>query len=142
MPLKQEINVSSNWFELKIQGKPVGYFTEVSGLSAEVETMTYAEGGRNDYTHVLPTRMKYPNLVLKRGMTSTTALEDWFKQTKTDPSRIVVTLTMYDEAKNTLRTWSFANAFPVKWAGPSFNAGQAQAATETIEIVHEGIQVL
>jgi phage tail-like protein len=104
--------------------------------------MTYAEGGRNDYTHVLPTRMKYPNLVLKRGMTSTTALEDWFKQTKTDPSRIVVTLTMYDEAKTTLRTWSFANAFPVKWAGPSFNAGQAQAATETIEIVHEGIQVL
>ena len=32
--------------------------------------MTYNEGGRNDYVHKLPTRMKHPNLVLKRGVTT------------------------------------------------------------------------
>jgi phage tail-like protein len=31
-----------------------------------------------------------------------------------------------------------ARAFPIKWQGPSFNAGSSTIATEALEIVHEG----
>jgi phage tail-like protein len=118
----------------------VGYFTEVSGLSAEVEVMTYNEGGNNEFVHHLPSRVKYPNLVLKRGITNEDALLKWFSKSHTEPKRHDVSVTMLTPDNQPLRTWAFANAFPVKWTGPSFNAGQSQGAVETLEIVHDGLK--
>jgi phage tail-like protein len=127
-------------FEVKLPTSvKIGYFTEVSGLSAEVEFQTYNEGGNNEFVHHLPTRVKYPNLVLKRGITDEDALLRWFKKTHVGAERHQVTVTMLSADAKPVRTWSFANAFPVKWTGPSFNAGQSQAATETLEIVHDGL---
>ncbi|MBC7974385.1 MAG: phage tail protein, partial [Myxococcales bacterium] len=42
-------------------------FQRVSGLSATIETTTVGEGGQNLYTHRLPRRVGYNNLVLERG---------------------------------------------------------------------------
>src|SRR4051812_32693863 len=142
MPVKQEMNTPAIWFELKLTpvDKPVGYYMEVSGLSAEIEVMTYNEGGRNDSVVKLPTRMKHPNLVLKRGVTKVKDLEAWVQDSFMGPSLKEITLTMYNEQLEQIRVWSFKNAYPVKWTGPSFNAGQATVATEAIEIVHDGIQ--
>lgn len=118
----------------------VGSFSEVSGLSAEVEFMTYNEGGNNEFVHHLPTRVKYPNLVLKRGVTNEDALLAWFKEAHGDKKRYDITVTMLDRTNKPLRTWAFEKAFPVKWTGPSFNATQSQVAMETLEIVHEGLK--
>jgi phage tail-like protein len=142
MPLKEELFNPAIWFKLEIQGKSVGYFTEASGLNAEVETMTYNEGGRNEFIHKLPSRMKHPNLVLKRGMTTVKDLQGWFDESYNGPSRTTVTITMLNEKAETVHTWTFANAYPVKWTGPQFNAQQNTLATEAIEIVHEGIKVV
>jgi phage tail-like protein len=143
MPTKQEDFVASIWYELSLTGsnQSIGYFTEVSGLSAEVEAMTYTEGGQNEFVHHLPTRVKHPNLVLKRGMTATDGLERWFRRSHTEAERVDIMLRMMDQDGTTLRTWSFASAFPIKWTGPTFSSTQSQAATETIEVVHEGLRV-
>ena len=143
MNVKEEQTVPAIFFELKLNvlGRSIGYFTEVSGLSGEMETLSYNEGGRNDRVHRLPTRMKHPNLVLKRGVTSLTELEKWFDAVSGNPEPTTVTLTMYDEGLNRIRGWSFAAAYPVKWTGPTFNVGQNAFATEAIEIAHEGIEV-
>ncbi len=143
MPLKQQQFTPAIWFELKLTPSqtPLGYFTEVSGLSAEIETMTYSEGGRNDSVHTLPTRMKHPNLVLKRGVTAVKDLQEWLADSYMGPARKEITLTMYNEQLETIRRWSFKNAYPVKWTGPTFNVSQNQFATEAIEIAHEGIKV-
>jgi phage tail-like protein len=142
MPAKQEIFNPAIWFKLDIQGKPVGYFTEVSGLTAEIETHPYKEGGRNEFEHKLPSRMKFPNLVLKRGMTTVKDLQTWFADSYMGPSRTTVQLTMLNEHGDRLRTWSFDNAYPVKWTGPQFNSSQNTVATEAIEITHDGIKVV
>ena len=55
--------------------------------------------------------------------------------------RIAVTISLVGPDGQPVRTWSFADAFPVKWAGPSLNAGSNQVATETLEIVHAGLQM-
>jgi phage tail-like protein len=143
MPVKEQMFTPAIWFELKLTPKqaPIGYFMEVSGLSAEIETMTYNEGGRNDAVHKLPTRMKHPNLVLKRGVTAVKDLQEWALESFMGPDRKEITLTMYNEQLEKIRVWSFKNAYPVKWTGPSFNASQNTAATEVIEIAHDGIQV-
>ena len=141
--IKQEQFTPAIWFELKLSpvSKPVGYYTEVSGLSAEIEVMTYNEGGRNDSVHKLPTRMKHPNLVLKRGVTTVKDLEAWLEDSFMGPTRKEITLTMYNQRLEKIRTWSFKNAYPVKWTGPSFNSGQNALATEALEIVHDGIKL-
>jgi len=144
MPTKEQLFVPALWFELTLTPKqrPIAFFTEVSGLSAEIETMTYNEGGRNDSVHKLPTRMKHPNLVLKRGVTDVKDLQQWLQESFMGPDRKEVTLTMYNEQLEQVRRWSFKNAYPVKWTGPQFNAAQNTVATESLEIVHDGIQVV
>ena len=143
MPAKEQMFTPAIWFELKLTPKstPLGYFTEVSGLSSELEVMTYNEGGKNDGVHKLPTRMKHPNLVLKRGVTTVKDLQEWAQDSFAGPQRKEITLTMYNEQLEKIRIWSFKNAYPVKWTGPTFNAGQNAMATEVIEIAHDGIQV-
>ena len=142
MPYKEEQSAPAIWFELDIQGKAVGYFTEISGLSAEVETLAYSEGGNIEFQHKLPTRVKYPNLVLKRGMTTKADLQKWFQKSHVQAERTGIRLTMLDQTGTRMRTWSFVNAFPVKWTGPNFNVGQNSLAVEAIEISHEGIEAI
>jgi phage tail-like protein len=80
--------------------------------------------------------------VLKRGITNEDALLQWFKKTHVGADRQQVSVTLLTAEGKPVRTWSFANAFPVKWTGPSFNAGQSQVATETLEIVHDGLMAV
>jgi len=143
MPTKEQQFIPAIWFELKLTPKsaPIGYFTEVSGLASELETLTYNEGGNNEFVHKLPTRMKHPNLVLKRGVTAIKDLEQWAKESVAGPDRKEIVLTMYNQNLDKIRAWSFKNAFPVKWTGPNFNAAQNAVATEAIEITHDGCQV-
>ena len=84
--------------------------------------------------------LKYPNLVLKRGVTYEDALLKWFLDQETDrDERGNVTLNLLGDDGQQVRTWSFAGAFPVKWSGPSFNAKSTNVATETLEIAHQGL---
>jgi phage tail-like protein len=80
--------------------------------------------------------------VLKRGMTTKSDLQRWFQKSHTQAERTTISLTMLDQAGETIRTWSFVNAFPIKWVGPNFNAGQGALAVEQIEIAHEGLQAV
>jgi phage tail-like protein len=120
-------------------GATIGYFTEVSGLSMEYEVEEYKEGGVNDFVHKLRGRMKFTNLVLKRGITSNEEYVKWFVACREKIERRELTVTMFDQTLNPVRTWSFAGAFPVKWSGPDFKASPDGAAIETVEIAHQGL---
>jgi phage tail-like protein len=121
----------------------LGRFRECTGLAAEIECKDYNEGGVNDFVHKLPTRMKYPNLVLKRGVTYEDALLKWLWSVQRELVRGPVTIQLKGPDLNTsgIRTWVFSNAFPIKWTGPNLNAGSNQVATETLEIVHTGLNL-
>lgn len=121
-------------------GVTVGYFTEVSGLAMEYEVEEYKEGGVNDFVHKLRGRAKFPNLVLKRGITSSEEFTKWFVACREQIERRELTLTMYDHMLTPVRVWGFVGAFPVKWTGPDFKANPDGAAIETIEIAHQGLK--
>ena len=104
--------------------------------------MDWAEGGNNDFVHKLPGRLKYPNIVLKAGVTAVAQLTDWLNETATqnggersrrrDPPE--------EPHRRPVRTWIFAQAFPVKWTGPNLNVNSNNYAVETLELYHEGLQ--
>jgi phage tail-like protein len=129
-------------FKVEIPGlAPIGYFSECSGLSLEYEIEEYKEGGQNRFSHKLRGRLKYPNLVLKRGVTHEVALLEWFFKAQNRGDRPSVTVTLVGPDGADVRKWAFERAFPVKWTGPTLNAGSNNVATETLEIAHNGFVV-
>jgi phage tail-like protein len=120
----------------------IGRFRECTGIAVEVETKDYPEGGLNDYVHKLPTRVKYPNVVLKRGVTHESALLDWLNATHADyPGNWQqVTIQLLGPGAAPVRAWQFMDAYPVKWTGPNLNASSNQIAVETLEMVHKGFK--
>ena len=81
-------------FLVVLPNADLGRFRECTGLAAEIEVKDYNEGGVNDRVHKLPTRMKYPNLVLKRGVTYEDALLKWLWQTQRKAERVNVTVSL------------------------------------------------
>jgi len=129
-------------FRVKLGALTIGHFRECTGIAVEVETKDYPEGGNNDWVHKLPTRVKYPNVVLKRGVTHEAALLDWFEKTRTNyPGNFQeLTVELMGPGSVTVRAWQFMDAYPVKWTGPNLNASSNQIATETLEMVHKGFK--
>lgn len=131
--------VSEAMFEVVIDEVPIGHFMECSGLQWELEVMEYPEGGENRYVHKLRGRAKFPNLVLKRGITHQDGLLAWLircqERTVRSDGRVVL-----HGPGATVRAWAFTGAFPVKWEGPTLNAGSNNVATETLEIAHHGLR--
>ena len=115
-------------------------FQDVSGIESSIETENYIEGGENRYVHKLPKGVSHPNLVLKRGIAPMTSpLVVWCRSVfeasfavPVVPMPILVML--MNHSKFPIRTWSFANAYPVKWSIDSFNSTKNEVAIETIEL--------
>jgi len=130
-------------FKVKLGELPIGRFQECTGLGAELEVKEYAEGGMNDFVHKLPTRVKWPNIVLKRGVTHENALLKWFWDTRVSGQKsnmLQITLTLRAPGSKDVRVWALDSAIPVKWTGPNFNAGSNSIATEQLEISHKGLE--
>ncbi|PTL58291.1 phage tail protein [Paraconexibacter algicola] len=127
-------------FVLEVVGRTLGNFASVQGLEATVQVFEYREGGNNDLVHRLPGAVSYPNLVLSGGM-MTPALSSWFRETRLGATRQEVTLTLSADGQ-VVRRWSFADAFPVRWVGPTFDAGSGRVGAEVVEIAHGGLTEL
>ena len=133
-------------FVFSVEGLTIGAFTEVSGLSVSIDVEELAEGGQNQYTHKLPGRMKWPNLVLKRGITETDNLFQWFATSSGDGfagagnkiERRAGRVELRDAAGRTVRKWEFTGAYPVKWSGPKLAASARDLAVEELEVCHSG----
>ena len=115
-------------------------FQEVSGISSKMETEPFEEGGENRYVHALPKGVSHPNLVLKRGIARITSpLVVWCRAVlETGFAVPVVPMPMLvmlvGASKLPIRTWSFANAYPVNWEVDTFNSTKNEVAIETIEL--------
>ncbi len=129
-------------FKVDLPGITIGRFRECSGIEVEVEVLDYMEGGSNDFVHKLPTRVKYPNVVLKRGVTHEEALAKWFFDSRFTPQRRDMTITLLGPGTQVVRSWTFMNAYPVKWTGPNLSASSNQIAVESLEVVHNGLRLV
>jgi phage tail-like protein len=119
-----------------------GGFSECSGLDATLQVEEYMEGGENRYVHKFPTRMTYGNITLKRGITFAEDLWNWHAAyvNGTGKRRDGV-ISLLDEMQLPLKTWKFKRGLPLKWTGPTLNASQSAVAIESLEIMHEGLEL-
>jgi phage tail-like protein len=90
--------------------------------------------------------MRYPNLKLSWGLVSDEDLLKWFiaTHTKAQTQEITLTLTVAKgDTSRDLRKFTFADAYPVHWSGPTLLANAADPETwgETLEIAHSGLKL-
>ena len=118
-------------------------FQTVSGLSVEYDIEEYKEGGENRFTHKLPGRTKYSDLVLKRGMLTGSETIKWFleafRERVFEPKTVSVIL--MNEKSEPLRTWNVAHAVPKKWAVSDLNANENSLVVETLELTYRYFSV-
>ena len=132
-------------FHFKVEFNGVGKgdsdtrFQEVSGLNAQIGTEEVPVGGENRFTYRLPSRAKFGNLVLKRGMLSDSGLIDWFKHAieDFDFSPVDVQVSLLNENHETTASWIFLQAYPVKWVISDLKALENALAVETIELAYQ-----
>lgn len=135
-------------FLVEVDGVEIGRFMEVTGLEVEVAVESVEEGGENGYSHKLPGRMSWPNLVLKRGITQNDSLLEWLNKSSGEGftgqgnklTRSSAAITLMGPGGKRIRAWNFDGAFPIKWRGPSFASGSSDMAVEELEIAHHGFR--
>lgn len=111
-------------------------FQSVSGLSAEVTTETYKEGGENRFEHILPVRSSYSNLTLKRGLVKDSDLIKWFTDTfdTMQVQPVTLDILLLNEEGEPLVSWNVVHAWPKKWSVSDFDAEKSSIAIETLEL--------
>ena len=130
-------------FLVEIDGVTVAGFSEVSGLTAETEVIEYRTGSMLGGARKLPGLTKYANITLKRGMTQNLELWNWYKNVvegKTD--RRSGSIVLLNEAHQEVLRWNVVDAWPRKWDGPALNARHNEIAIETLELAHEGLELV
>lgn len=135
----------SAWFGVEFQGQVVGAFKECSGLGSENEVVEYKASGQKGEFVVkkVPGRMKWNNIILRRGITDAMDMWKWRKlveQGNVDAARKNGSIVMYDTTAKEIARWNFVNAWPSKLTGPTANAGANEVGIEELEITHEGYE--
>lgn len=117
----------------------LGTWSKCEGLTVEYEIQEYMEGGQNDYVHRLPGRCKYQNVKLTRPIDkSSEDVASWVAGQRQKVERSNAEISVLDAAGEVVAQWNLSEVCPVKWTGPSLDAGGNQIATETLELTHNG----
>lgn len=130
------------YFQVTVKDLGMAYFKEVSGLFQTLETETIQEESVNRFTHKVPGRTFYSELVLKRGlMVSSSPLANWCMDAlggdlhkSIEPKQL--TLTLLDEEHNPVMAWNFVNAYPIKWEISSPDAMKNEILIESITFAY------
>ena len=115
-------------------------FSEVSGLSSELQTEDVVCAGENRYVYHLPKPAKTKNLVLKRAYsTRSSDLVTWAENAiynfKFRLCDIIVEL--MDEKHETVKSWYFCDAYPVKLNYTNLKADANEILIETLELAYK-----
>jgi len=127
-----------------------GGFQECSGLELEQDVQEYLEGGRNDAIIRRIGRVKYPNIVLKRGMFFVKdhlnrELWIWLQNIVAGirpAARYDGAVNVYRVGVKTMARWEFNRGLPVRIKGPELNAKTGEVAIEELHIAHEGLRLV
>lgn len=139
-----------DWFQsflfvVAVDNVKYGAFSEIVLPSLTVKTEDVREGGQNTFLHKLPVNVDVGTFTLKRGITRDLYFLRWYMQIMRGDIRNatrIVTVVTHDALNVPIATYTFADAYPIKWRGPSLKASESAIAVEEIEFVHHGFEVM
>jgi phage tail-like protein len=130
-------------FRVEIDGIQTVSFSEVAIGATTTEVIGYREGTEPTHVRKLPGITKYGNVTLKRGVTTSMDLYNWYKQIEQGQisgNRKKVVIVVADDTGADKVRFVISEAWPVKYAGTELNANGNEVFIETLELVNEGIE--
>jgi phage tail-like protein len=131
-------------FHFKVEFHGIGSdsdtrFQEVVGLQAEIGVEELAVGGENRFSYRLPTRSKYGNLVLRRGLLRDSGLRSWLSDAIENFifRPVDVNIHLLNEKHEVTVSWTVMQAYPVKWMVSDLKAQENSLVVETIELAYQ-----
>jgi phage tail-like protein len=130
-------------FLVEIDGIASSEFKSVSGLAAEAEVIEYREGSDPiSSSRKLPGRVRYPNVRLSRGLTTSRDLWDWWETVVNGTvERRNVAITLLDDSRTPVLRWLLRDAWVAKFEAPELDASANEVAIETLELAHERLEL-
>jgi phage tail-like protein len=116
-----------------------GEFSEVDGLEISIETKTIREGGGNGRQIHLIGPVSYGQLTLRRGMTDSLDLWNWFERMQTERGLRAdgeIAMLSADRSTTTVR-YIFGGCFPISIKGAALAGADGGVAVEELQIAYE-----
>lgn len=114
-------------------------FQEVSGLTVSTEFEPWPEGGENRFSHQLPKKLQFGELVLKRGKFLGSGILCWARKAmegfEYKPTNLMISL--LNEEHLPLYNWYVVNAVPKRLEISGFNAMNNEIAVETLALSYQ-----
>ena len=142
--VSDELNyVTANRFYVEIDSGIKASFQECSGLGMNIDKEVYFEGGVNDQQRVFLKQAKFDDVTLKRGITDDLSFWGWMQGVldKTVKQRLNVNILLFNQAGETMQTWTLIGAIPVGWKAPSLQADSNTVAIEELTLAYEGLNI-
>ena len=141
-------------FSVSVSGLVVGLFTACEGLEVKRQIEELREGGVNDHVHMLPGRVSLGRVRLKRGITVSRVLWDWFNDGlySMKVRRLNMSIVQGAPGMNAIpgvstgigivKAWNLDDAYPESWSLSSLDANNTtQVAVESLELVCSSISL-
>lgn len=143
MPIARDDPYGKYNFLVEIDGVTHAGFSEVEGLAGETGVIEYREGGdRASSARLLPGISRYPRVALRRGFAGDPSLFEWWKRIRDGAlDRRDVSIVLLDERREVAARWLLRRAWPARYEGPALDAKANEVAIETLELVHEGLEL-
>jgi phage tail-like protein len=130
-------------FTVTVEGGEPAAFATVILPTIEIDVVEYRDGtDRTNQPRQVVGLTKYTNLVLKRGVASSTNLWEWFDQVRQGTlDRRTIVVTLLNEERNPVVVWKLRRCLPIKYVGPTLSAGESDVAIEEIELAVENLEI-
>jgi phage tail-like protein len=123
--------------------EPLGGFSDVSGLSTNIQVAEYRNGNEpENHVRKVPGVYKVDDVTLKRGVVNSQDLWNWIDDVRVHGigAQRQVVITLRDEAGQDVQSWTLRNTIPLKWTGPTFAAkGGGDVAMEELVLSAENL---
>jgi phage tail-like protein len=130
-------------FTVEIEGMPSSSFSEVVFPSSTIGVVEYREGGdKTSSSRKLPGRVHYGNVVLRRGVSQSSELWDWWKAVRDGTlDRRNGVIVLLDSERTEVRRWSFTGGWPCRYdVSPLAGRGE-ETVIETLELAVESFSL-
>ena len=131
-------------FLISIDGSEIATFSELVGITTEVEPVDYLESAdREAVSKKALGRVKPPTIVLRRGQTAGMELWAWHEAVVSGNVAVArknCSLTMFNVQGKPVARFFLANAWPSKLEISALKAGASSTLLETLTLVCERLQ--
>lgn len=129
-------------FRVEIDGITTASFADATIPDATTAPIDYREGMDPTHNRKLSGQTTYGNVSLKRGLTDTMELYEWYKAVVDKgalSNRKNLSLVLIDEEGNDQSRWDVMEAWPTKYDASDFSAKGAEVVIESLDLVCEEV---